>query len=116
MTKQGTESVSNRDVLQGLLERTRNPKNREQYEAMLAVPPAPVELLYLLGIFNRIRGRVNSTGFGPGRITLGDISDFVRLTKTRLDPWEVEVLEKLDDKFMRVQAEAQAAEAAKGAN
>lgn len=83
-------------------------------EAQLAVPPPPVEMLYLFNLYARLRRRLNGTGFGPSRLTYEALDAFCRFSQIRLAPWEVEVLEELDDKFLGVQATARAAEATKG--
>jgi hypothetical protein len=83
-------------VLEGLAERTRDPEKRAKYEAELVVPPFPMALQYLWSVFWRLRRRK------PQSIALDwhDIVAFVSLTGARLAPWEVEVIERLDDLLM----------------
>ena len=73
---------------------------------MLDSGPQPIELFYLLTAYNRIRRRINGSGFGPARMTWEALDAFLRRAKKDFAPWEVEVLEALDDKYMAVQAEA----------
>ena len=60
----------------------------------------PRELAYILKIFNRLRRRKGSNGFGVGPIEWPDIDAFVRNTRVDLKPWEIEVIESLDDLFL----------------
>lgn len=62
----------------------------------LAVPPFPQALAYLWRAFRRIRGRKGG-GFGPSPIEWPDIDAFVRNSAFPLAPWEIEVIEDLDD-------------------
>lgn len=94
-----------RQVLQGLLDRAKKPERIAELETELASPPAPRELLYILHAFNRLRRRKSSTGFGAARIEWPDLDAFIRLSKLNLAPWEIEVIEDLDDIYMTVQAE-----------
>lgn len=99
--------VSYRETLEGLLSRSRRPDNIAYYESELACPPLPPAMFYLWQIFNRIRRRIGSSGFGANPITLGDIVDFIRLFRYPLAPWEIEIIEMLDDLYMVQQAKSQ---------
>lgn len=54
----------------------------------------------LWNVFWRLRRRVNGTGFGPGCITWSDIDAFCRHSRRMLDPWEIELIEMLDDVYL----------------
>jgi hypothetical protein len=98
--------TSYREMLEGLIERSRSPERISFYEAELAVPPMPMELGYLWRAFNRIRHR-KGNGFGPCPIEWPDIDAFVRNSRFCLAPWEIEVIEELDDLYMAEQAKVQ---------
>lgn len=68
-----------------------------RYEAELEVPPMPLSLGYLMEAFNRLRRRQ------PGDRPLGwtDIDAFCRRAGLRLAPWEVELVERLDDAWLQ---------------
>lgn len=91
---------SYRDHLQGLLSRAREPQRVAELQAELALPPFPEALRYLWRAFARIRRRCGGNGFGPSPITWGDIDAYSRLSGLRLSPWEVEVIEALDDALL----------------
>jgi hypothetical protein len=96
--------------LEGLLERTRRPEKRAEYEAELAVPSLPMALAYLWHAYRRLRRRKGS-GFGPGPIEWPDIDAFLRLSGETLAPWEIEVIEELDDAFLTAVTAAQSSSA-----
>lgn len=93
-----------RETLEGLLKRARTPERRAEIEDQLAVPEMPVALAYLWSAFQRIRSRRGGNGFGPSPITWADIDAYVRLSGVRLAPWEVEIVEALDDVWLREMA------------
>lgn len=64
------------------------------------MPPFPDALRYLWVAFVRIRSRINGNGMAPARITLPDLDAFNRLSAMHLAPWEVEIIEKLDDALL----------------
>lgn len=68
-----------------------------EIEAQLAVPPFPVELGYLWRCFIRLARRTPAGFAGPTPITFLDLDAFIRRTGIRLAPWEVELIERLDD-------------------
>lgn len=70
------------------------------------MPPLPLALGYLWRAYNRLRRRKGS-GFGPGPIEWPDIDAFLRLSGFALAPWEIEVIEEIDDVFLSVVADAQ---------
>ena len=64
------------------------------------VPPFPTPLLYLWRTYNRLRGRKGSSGFGVSPIEWPDIQAFLSVTSSSLLPWEIVMIERLDDTFM----------------
>lgn len=60
----------------------------------------PIALTYLWQVYHRLRRRKGSTGFGAAPIEWPDIDAFVRNAKVRLAPWEIEMIEDLDDLFL----------------
>lgn len=91
-----------------MLQRSKDPERRAKYAAELAVPPFPEALSYLWRIFARLRARTGSS-FGPAPIGFADIDAFVRYSGFRLAPWEVEIVEALDDLRLAEHARTRAA-------
>lgn len=89
-----------RETLEGLLGRARRPERRAELEAELAVPPYPEPLAYLWLAFNRMRRRKGSNGFGIVPLDWADFDGFARLTGFAFAPWEIAILEDLDDLFL----------------
>lgn len=85
--------------MQGLRKRTRNAARRLELDAELAVPPMPEALAYLWQAFLRLSGRRAVNGFAVAPISWSDIDAFVRYSGLRLAPWEVRLIEELDDLF-----------------
>jgi hypothetical protein len=83
-----------------MLKRARSEQHRAEYRARLAGPPFPGELAYLWHIFGRLSCHRANSGFGPAPIGWQDIDAFGRLSRTRLLPWEIEVLEDLDALYL----------------
>lgn len=63
------------------------------------VPPFPKALRYVWDAHQRIRRRKGG-GFGPGPIEWPDIDAFIRRTGLDLRPWEIEIIEAIDDAFL----------------
>lgn len=84
-----------------MLRRARNPERRAKYAAELECPPLPRCAVYLWRIFWRIRRRKGSNGFSVSPIEWQDIDAFTRHSRMPLIPWEVEVIEDLDDLYLR---------------
>ncbi|MBX4944641.1 phage tail assembly chaperone [Rhizobium binae] len=84
-----------------MLDRTRNnPKKQARLEAEIRLPPFPQSLAYLWSAYNRIRRRKGVGFTGPQPIEWSDIEAFNRMTRMRLAPWEVEVIETLDNLYL----------------
>lgn len=99
-----------RDMYQGLLERAARAARRgdpmavsriAELEQELAVPPFPEAVRYLWDIFWRLRARVSGGGFGAPRISWPDILAYLTLFRVRLAPWEIEIIEALDNALIR---------------
>jgi hypothetical protein len=69
-------------------------------EADLAMPPFPESLAYLWRVYLRLRRRMAGGFAGPDPIGWQDIDSFVRLGGFHLAPWEIELIERLDDLFI----------------
>lgn len=86
-------------MLQGLKRRSQNnPARHAKYEAALAVPELPGALIYLWRAFCRLSAR-RSAGFAANPIAWVDIDAFMRCTGTALAPWEIRLIEDLDDLY-----------------
>jgi hypothetical protein len=88
--------------LRGQLERTRDSKRIAEIEQELALPPFPEEYAYLWKAYHRIRARKGGGPAGVLPIEWPDIDAFVRNSKQRFDPMDIEIIEALDDVFLRV--------------
>jgi hypothetical protein len=92
------DGLTLREVLEGLLERTTNETRRAVYLAELACPPLPEALIYLWHAFCRLSARRGS-GFSVSPISWSDIDAFVRNAGMKLAPWEIRILEDIDDLY-----------------
>ena len=92
------DGVTWRDTLQGLIARTRDPHWRAEYEADLACPPFPEALLHVWQAFCRLSAR-RGASFSVNPISWPDIDAFVRYSGLRLAPWEIRLIEQLDDLY-----------------
>lgn len=61
-------------------------------------------LLHVWAAFRRLSARRGSNGFGINPISWPDIDAYVRHSKMPLAPWEVRLIEELDDLFRIEQA------------
>jgi hypothetical protein len=93
-------------VLEGLAGRASGAR-LAKYQAELDCPPLPLALDYLWRIFNRLRRRKCGNGFGSSPIEWPDVDAFLRLSRIELAPWEIEILEDLDDLFLADHSKAQ---------
>lgn len=79
-----------------------------ELSAQLAVPPFPAALSHLWRYYWRLRRRKAGGMNGPAPVEWPDIEAFVSRAKVILPPWEVELIEKLDDLYLASVAEQQA--------
>jgi hypothetical protein len=93
------DGVTNRELLEGLLRRTRNEQRRAEYQAALEVPLYPDALEYLWRAFCRLHAR-RTIGFSLNPIAWTDIAAFSTLTGLRFAPWEIHLIEQLDDAYL----------------
>lgn len=63
----------------------------------------PEALAYIWHAFCRLSARRGSNGFSINPITWPDIDAYVRHSKMPLAPWEVRIVEELDDLFRQEQ-------------
>lgn len=84
-------------MLEGLIARARTPERVAALEAELAGPPLPPGTGYLWAIYCRLAARRGAGGFGAAPIGWVDLAAFQSLTGFRLSPWEVTVIEALDN-------------------
>jgi hypothetical protein len=91
------DGFTQREILEGLVERTRNPERLAEYERELVCPPFPPALDYIWQAYWRLARRRGSNGFGPNPISWVEIDAFLRHTRIDLAPWEIEIIEALDD-------------------
>ena len=78
----------------------------DELTAKLAIPPFPVELHFIWKAHGRIRRRLASGMDGPQPIPHEAIVAFQAASEMPLKPWEVAILEALDDLYLRVKYEA----------
>jgi hypothetical protein len=83
--------------------RAKNDERRAELEAELYGPPLPQALAYLWVVFIRLRRRKGANGFSISPIEWPDLDAFIRLSKTLLAPWEIAMVEELDDLFIAEQ-------------
>lgn len=90
-----------------MLERAERKGDAQRAAALaeeLKQPPFPLALAYLWRAFIRLRGRKGCGFSGPEPITWPEIDAFTRQTRSRLAPWEIEVIEDLDSLYLEVLA------------
>lgn len=75
-----------------------------ELEAQLETPPFPQAVEYLWRAWLRLRRRQAPGMAGPSPIGWVDFEAFCRLTGQRFHPWEVSILEALDDTYLKVTA------------
>lgn len=102
------KGVSLRERLTGLLTRAKGERRRE-LEADLECPPLPPALSFLWDAYLRLRSRKGTDGMGNAQpIEWADFDAFSRLSGLRLLPWEIEILENLDNIYLRARSAASA--------
>jgi len=70
------------------------------------MPDFPMAVMYLWRAYHRMRGRKGGNGFGVVPLEWPDIDAFSRMSGLKLLPWEVTMIEKIDDLWLRSMAEA----------
>lgn len=76
-----------------------------ELEAELATPPFPAPVAYVWQAWFRIRRRKAQGINGYEPIGWGDIDAFMRRARVHLDPFDIELIEAIDDVFLVKQAE-----------
>lgn len=64
------------------------------------MPPFPKEIAYLWTIYHRLRRRIGAGFAAPNPVSWQDIDAFVRQIGFPMAPWEVEIIEAIDDAFL----------------
>jgi hypothetical protein len=99
------EGRSPRDRLESFLERAERKGDWLRAQALaeeLKQPPLPPALEYIWSSFLRIRARKAAGEHGPEPISWLDFDAFNRLTRLRLTPWELRLLEELDSIYLDI--------------
>lgn len=89
-------------MLEGLIERSRNADRRAEFEAELECPPFPDALTYLWQAFCRLHAR-RGAGFSVSPLSWSEIDAFIRRAGVRLAPWEIRIIEQIDDAYLAEQ-------------
>ena len=90
-------------MLEGLLSRAKTDARREELEAELACPPLPEALAYIWRAFLRLHNR-RPSAMGVSPISWPDLHAFTATTGFRLAPWEIEMIEQIDDLWLAERA------------
>lgn len=96
------------------MKRSRRGAKRAEYEAELATPDFPIPMAYLWSAYHRLRRRKGGNGFGVSPLEWPDIDAFNRLSRISLLPWEVAMLERLDDIYLKAVADSMKTESGRG--
>ncbi len=76
-----------------------------ELEAELAMPPFPKAATYLWRTYLRLRRRCAPGFAGPVPVSWQDIDAFIKRSGLRLDPWEIEIIETLDNMYLKPEPE-----------
>jgi hypothetical protein len=99
----GEEKVSYRSILEAQLERLNlKPEKREELEKDLACPAFPMELGYLWQAFLRMHNR-RTYSMSANPISWFELDAFIRHSGIGLAPWEVSLLEDIDNLWLAEQ-------------
>lgn len=102
MMETDEKNVSYRESLQELINRdSTKPARREELLAELRGPPIPASAAYLWQWWWRLHRRRPSGGMGIASITWSEIKAWSELTGTEVLPWEIEIIEAVEDEFMK---------------
>lgn len=69
-------------------------------QMLLDAPRLPEGCEQLWPIFNELHSCRGNNGFGPVRITYGDIDAFQRVSGLRLQPWELAAVRRADQAYL----------------
>lgn len=72
-----------------------------EIEAELETPPLPKALAYLWKAYFRLRRRCSGGFTGPNPVSWRDFDAFARQARLALAPWEIEILERIDDCYLQ---------------
>lgn len=83
---------------------------RAELEQELYLPARPPALDYLWSIYWRLRRRNGGNGFGVTPISWQEIDAYLRHARIVLAPWEVSIIEDLDDAYLASKAKRKPAD------
>lgn len=66
----------------------------------LFTPPLPTNIAYLWEYFIQLHNRRINYGFGQSPLSYLEIDAWSRLTKTKLDQWELKAIIEIDNAFI----------------
>lgn len=90
--------------MQALLDRpSLTEQRRKELEEEIYCPELPKELAYLWQAFLRLNKRRGSNGFGYNPISWYEMDAFVRLSSMKFAPWEISLLEDIDELWLAEQ-------------
>ena len=69
------------------------------------VPELPSLASHIWGWFIELHESRGNNGMGTSPITYRDIRDWSDITRTRIEPWEIRALRKVDSAFLQSSAE-----------
>lgn len=64
-------------------------------------------MLYLWQTYQRLRRRKGGNGFSASPLEWPDFGWFIQINRARLAPWEIRMIERLDDLFIDATRKAQ---------
>lgn len=69
-------------------------------------PPLPYCARHLWAIYAALHRRRGHSEAGPNPLSFGDVADYERQTRTRLDRWEADAILAIDDEYLAASSEA----------
>lgn len=83
-----------------MLARAKTEDRREELRAELAATVLPAAGAYLWSAYSRLRRRKGGNGFGASPLEWLDIQAFMAAARYPLAPWEIEIIEAIDDLYL----------------
>lgn len=108
MNRRAGDGQTERQALE-FRQQQRQRREPDHFDPLLIGPPLPLAGEYLWTWFRRLHRRRRYSESGPLPISTGDIRDWIELHRCPLDPFEIEIIEDLDDAYLGAQSEGRAA-------